>query len=563
MAKQEIHAQLDCEEVINQNFDSSTFTNTDIDSDENRKRTSWCLDELLQENQDEDRLRQELIQRATTRLRRRMLEQGLQDVMSQIVSLETQLETLRLDTATTIDTVSDIVDGSKSTEGAQHMNRQMDVLEKRLKSHQLGLYQLQTNDAMEEDSSVLASEAMAKSDSFVSSYTTPLTTLSMSRLSSLSIMSSIFGKSSNSSSRATSISDNCSMTSDKEDNGRYSKRSFEYNPKIQGTMSALNDDNSVSRIGSFSSSEWRQPSMEEEDHPFYDLAGKRSFGAGSFCGSVYQDDQEQQQSSTATLPLPRGNTAEIRSRRRHRRQLHQQYLEQHRQGHDFMSDDGSVMSDDVSTYSSISSLSNIITNVQNDVYYRHPLSPVTPPPHYTGSFFEQMEQPHSYKDPMQSWLSSHEYEPVELQQEVLPCDTYDMHTNTSIYPQRNVLDETMSFLDNLSENGDDGGFGEDVYLLLSNRDLCCRPLSEIETTMKELRQQDQPVSMMTVKSILGVLNPIAWCQLGIKCSSEMIYNGTCSALQWCRFLSVLAAAVVISVLKGPEDIRRYSTSSVY
>jgi hypothetical protein len=550
MANQDIHAQPDCWEAYPY-FDSSTLIHPD--SDPVKKRTSWCLDELPQDNQDEDRLRQELIQRATTRLRRRMLEQSLQDVMSQVVSLQTQLETLRLDAATTIDTVSNIADESKSTEGTQRMNRQLDVLERRLKSHQLGLYQLQNNEAVKEDHTVLASEAMAKTDSFAS-HKTPLTALSMSRLSSMSIMSSIFGRPATPSSSATSISDNSSMPNEKKDKRRYSKKASKYNHQCQETVE---DDDSVSQIESFGSSECHQPTVEEEDHPFYDLAGKRSFGAGSFCGSVYHDNQEKQQLPTATLPVLSGNTAEIRSRRRQRRQRHQRYLEQQRQQqHDFMSDDGSVISDDVSTYSSISSLSNIVTNARHEAYYRHPLSPVTPPPHFTGSFFEQMQQPRFYKDPMQSWLSSHEYD--HLQQE-LPCDTYNSYNN-SIYPQRNVLDEAMSFLDGISENGDDGGFGEDVYLLLRRPDLCCRPLSEIETTMNKLRQQEHPVSMMAIKDVLHLLNPAAWCQLGIKYSSELAYNATCSSLQWCRFLSVLAAAVVISVLKGPEDIRRYSST---
>jgi hypothetical protein len=549
MANQE--QQLDCWEA-NQYFDS---TNTDIDSDENRKRTSWCLEELLQDGQDEDRLRQELIQRATTRLRRRMLEQGLQDVMRQVVSLQTQLETLRLDAATTIDTVSDIADESKSTEGVQRLNRQMDVLERRLKSHQLGLYQLQNNDAIKQDQSVLASEAMAKSDSFASSHTTPLTALSMSRLSSMSIMSSIFGRASTPSSRATSISDNSSMASEKKDKRRYSKKSSKYSSQFQETVSAFKEDDSVSQTESLDSSEWQQPTIGEEDHPFYDLAGKRSFGAGSFCGSVYHDDQETQHVPTMTLPVPSGNTAEIRSRRRERRKRHQQRRQQH---HDFMSDDGSVISDDVSTYSSISGPSSIVTNARYDVYYRHPLSPTTPPPHYTGSFFEQMQQPRLYKDPMQSWLASHEY--IHLEEQELPTDIYNVQ-NTSIYPQRTVLDEVMSFWDSISENGDDGGLGEDLYLLLRNPDLCCRPLSEIESTMNELRQQEHPVNMMAVKDTLRLLNPAAWYQLGIKYSSDLIYNATCSSLQWCRFLSVLAAAVVISVLKGPEDIRRYTASS--
>ncbi|KAL9548009.1 hypothetical protein MBANPS3_005886 [Mucor bainieri] len=498
----------------------------DIASDEQQqKRTSWCIES----DDDEQRLRQELIQRATARLRRRMLEQGLQDVMRQVVSLQTQLETLRVDATTTIDTVSTIFDESKTAEGTQKMNRQMDVLEKRLESHRMGLvqlqeqqqqhhqHQLQQKSEADQSSTLLTSEAMEKSES-------NLTAMSMSRLSSLSLMSSIFGRSSSSSaatSRATSVSGGV-------DPHDHFKKQFQAQQQQQQqqdpfeSLSTLEDDENISQIES--------------------IAGKRSFGAGSFCGSVYHDNQQ----DPVTVPAPCNNSAEIRSRRRQRRQRHKQQLEQLQ--HTF-EDDASVISDDLSTFSSISGLSMA---KNNEIYLHHPLSPTTPPPHCTGSFFDQIQQhplANNKKDPMQAWLSSHD-------------DGYnDMAWDNTLYSQRNVLDEAMSFLDGLSENGSDGGFRQDVYLLLENPDLCCRPLSEIETKMNELRRQDTkqaPASLtdFMLKDILWLLKPSAWCQLAMKYSSNLIYNLTCSSLQWCRFLSVLAAAVVISILKGPEDIRR-------
>ncbi|KAF1803843.1 hypothetical protein FB192DRAFT_1278547 [Mucor lusitanicus] len=492
----------------------------DIESDEQQqqqKRTSWCIES----DDDEQRLRQELIQRATARLRRRMLEQGLQDVMRQVVSLQTQLETLRVDATTTIDTVSTIFDESKTAEGTQKMNRQMDILEKRLESHRMGLVQLQEQQqqksVVDQPASMLTSEAMQKSDS-------NLTAMSMSRLSSLSLMSSIFGRSSFSSaatSRATSVSGGV------DQHEHFKKQIQEQQQQQQQdpfeSLSALEDDDNISHIESIGNSDWRSATSSSvasaEDHPFYDLAGKRSFGAGSFCGSVYHDNQQ----DPVTVPAPCNNSAEIRSRRRQRRQRHKQQLEQLQ--HQF--------EDDAS----------------------HPLSPTTPPPHCTGSFFDQI-QPYpmmnSKKDPMQAWLSSHD-----------DNDFSDMAWENTLYSQRNVLDEAMSFLDELSENGSDGGFRQDVYLLLENPDLCCRPLSEIETKMNELRRQDTkqaPPSLtdFMLKDVLWLLKPSAWCQLAMKYSSNLIYNLTCSSLQWCRFLSVLAAAVVISILKGPEDIVRRS-----
>lgn len=440
---------------------------TDSDSEElNEKRTSWCLDN----NDDEQQLRQELIQRATTRLRRRLLEQGLQDVMTQVVSLQTQLESLRLDAITTIDTISDIFDDNKNEKSSVKMNRQMDVLERRLSLHKSSLEQFTiTPDHHDHDDHLLSKKDQQP---------TPLTAMAMSRLSSLSLVSSIFGRTSDCTSD-TSISDRQSII----------------------------DDDCISHI----------ESIGGEDHPFYDLAGKRSFKEGSFCGSVYS---EQEQGEQPNIPC---NTSEIRWRRRQRRQRHQQYLEQQKK-HSYSDDNESFISDDISSFGN---------NKPNALIHPLSCSPMTPPPNYhAGNYFFKStaaaEQEFDYnKDKTQSWLYAN-----------------NSHLNENIYPQRNVLDEAMSFLDSISENGDDMGFGEDFYLLLRNPDLCCRPLSEIQTTMQELRQQQQ----------LQYLNPTHWCKMGM----DVVYKTTCTSLQWCKFLSVLSAAVVISIMKGPEDVRRHS-----
>ncbi|KAI8644679.1 hypothetical protein BD408DRAFT_340203 [Parasitella parasitica] len=465
----------------------SEFDHADAESDEKQqKRTSWCLEN----NDDEQRLREELIQRATARLRRRMLEQGLQDVMHQVVSLQTQLETLRVDAAATIDIVSTIFDESKTAEGTQKMNRQMDVLERRLEAHRTDLSQLQETQQEHQpvgEPTRLTSEAMKKTDSNLTA---------MSRLTSHSLMSSIFGRGSAATSRATSVTSGVSEKSTKKHQQQQQQDPFE-------SLSTLEDDDNISHIESIGNSDWNSTSANEEDHPFYDLAGKRSFGAGSFCGSVYHGNQQ----DPITIPAPCTNTAEIRSRRRQRRQRHKQQLEQ------------------------------LQHPSEDDIYMRHPLSPSTPPPNCTGSFFDQIQQQSNFndkKDSMLEWLSNH-----------------------GIYPQRNILDDTMSFLDDIGENGSDGGFRQDLYLLLKNPDLCCRPFSEIESKMSELRRQDtNQLTVAMLKDVLTLFKPTFWCQLAMKYSTNLIYNLTCSGLEWSRFLSVLAAAVVISIMKGPEDIRR-------
>ncbi|OBZ86644.1 hypothetical protein A0J61_05299 [Choanephora cucurbitarum] len=397
----------------------------------------------------EQQLRQELIQRATSRLRRRVLEQGLQDIMRDIASLQAQLDTLRLEAVTTMDTMANVSEDPKTAEGTQRMNRQMDILEKRLESHKSGLFQLQS------------SNLMAKVTSTQSS-------TSMSRLSSLSLMPSIFCRSDTTISQATSVSDNKGLMD-------------------EDTMSEINCHSSI-----------------DDDDPFYDLAGKRSFRAGSFCGSVYHENQQ-----IPTVPIQDGNSTDIRQRRRQRRQRHRQSMERRqREG-----TDDSVYSEDLSSVSSLG---------QKEIFH-HPLSPIMRPIGADGYLFDNS---------MESWLSS--YSPNMLNQ---------------LCPQRNVLDEAMSFLD---EN-DDGGFEEDIYLLLQNPDLCSRPLSEIEATMNELRLQERKGSVL--RFAIQLLKPTAWYQLGLKYSGNLVYQMTCYSLQWCRFLSVLSAAVVISIMKGPDDIQ--------
>ncbi|KAI8334492.1 hypothetical protein BD560DRAFT_493890 [Blakeslea trispora] len=423
--------------------------------------------------EDEQQLRQELIERATTRLRRRLLEQGLQDVMHEMASLQAQLDTLRLEAVATMDTMANVSEDSKTTRGTQRMNRQMDILEKRLESHKLGLFQLTSTPHMD-------------------IHQTQPSSTSMSRHSSRSLMSSLFGRSNSNTtvSQATSISHHDSVDRLHKDIHHHDEE-------------------------------------EDNDDPFYDLAGKRSFKAGSFCGSVYHESQQ------TMTPVQDCNSVDMVKRRRQRRQRHRQSME--RRQH-FMDQTDSVISEDMSSISSTTS--HLVGS--KDVFH-HPLSPISP--RVTPIAFSGLDRTHRFFDnSMQSWLSDQ------------PKDADWMCH--SVCSQRNVLDDAMSFLDGLDEN-DDGEFEKDIYLLLQNPDLCRRPLSEIEATMKELRLQENNGSLISFA--LQLLKPSAWYQLGIKYSGNLVYQMACSSLQWCRFLSVLSAAVVISIMNGPDDIKRHSS----
>lgn len=410
----------------------------------------------------EQKLREDLIQRATTRLRQRLLEQELEQVLHKVVSLQSELESLRLDVTVTLDTVSTIDENTTSTQ-------KLLTLERRLDAHKSTLVGLKDQTIIEKPTE--ANNTTKEDD--ISPY-------SMSRLSSLSLMSSLFTRSSSNSSRATSII-------------------------MSGDEKPLYHN--------------------EEDHPFYDLAGKRSFGAGSFCGSVYGDD-----SINSHVPMLSSNSSEIRyKKRRQRRQHYQQQCFYHENNEE----------DSMSDYSS-SSCSSSVSNVMLDC----PLTPTTPPPCYYNDFNQSYHQP---------WIN--EDDPLDSKMSLYKANYTDCYYG--LYPQRNILDEAMSFLDGLSENGDDGGFGEDMYFLLQNPDLCCKPFSEIMDTLSRQHQQQE----IMLKDVIHLLKPTTWIQLGLKYSGAMLYDVTCTSLEWCRFLSILSAAVIISLMKGPEDMKKYTITS--
>ncbi|KAI8878257.1 hypothetical protein K501DRAFT_32952 [Backusella circina FSU 941] len=526
---------------------------------ENPKRTSWCIES------DEQQLREDLIQRATHRLKRRMLEEDLSKIMQQITVRQAHLEALEMDTTTTIDIVTDI-SGNSNVEEINQLRYELQLLKIRLDAHRADLQELEPTASGH--SFPVSSQEMAKSTSKVSHQSS-----AMSRLSS----DSIFGRALSTSSRATSISDQSDSRSSldftSEQKRERRRRRIQYQrQKYQASLaraSAMDDDDDYLSLldDSENASQhiWVSKSCMDDDAPFYDLAGKKSFKQGSFCGSVYCDTDQQ----FAPIPVPeQGHSIDTRSRRRQKKRLeqlrqkeqeeeeqhqyhhhhHQQeYQHQHYYQHsleqDFLSDnEGSVASN--MTFSSISTLSNLLPEI------RHPLSLNTPVPQCTtnDSYFgpkgnsSNNDDMQYYKNAMHAWLSDSDSVFEETQSIARIRKSIESYT----YPDRNVLDEAMSFLDGLGEDGDDGGFGEDMYLLLHNPDLCCRPLSEIQTTMHQLKQG---------QSLMSLLFTMLWPGTYIQFFISMAYSTACTSLEWCRFLSILGAAVVISLLHGPKDLK--------
>ncbi|KAI7867690.1 hypothetical protein BDF14DRAFT_1800771 [Spinellus fusiger] len=491
----------------------------------------------------EQQLKEELIQRATTRLRRRLLEEGLSDVIQQVVFLQTQIDLLKTDTNATIHAVMNIgqQDGFynsdvDSTKEFHHYNSQIQVFERRLQAHKDQLEQFRQPDYVANG----VSENTANNnnnnspnnshnnsnnnnisdgaDSAIHHPMPPVSSLSMSRLSSLSLVSSLFSRS-----RSHSNASSASATS--------ASRRLSATSATHATDTTMVTNSDTIRISLSDSQPLPELNTEEEQQRRHRRRRRVRRLRQQYQERVHVQDplstgiewqpKEWESIHTKeachcvqrvcdpyhTLPIPApANNAEMRRTRMYPESV--------------TSSDSSMLS--MSSSSSLSSPCGLENMADLTYHYfssdaRHPLSPMTPPLHYFDS-----------PSPL---YSSHQEWPV-------PHKTWDCHN----VPERNVLDDTLSFLDGLSENGDDGGFKEDIYQLLLHPDLCCRPLSEVEGTINALRDPPHPLS------------PSALCAYGKRQSLALAQDAVDSSWKWCKFLSVLSASVVVSLAHGPNDL---------
>ncbi|KAG0165373.1 hypothetical protein DFQ28_008959 [Apophysomyces sp. BC1034] len=531
-----------------QSFEHDHFKCTTIDNllhDQN-KRTSSSFPSVLDDSNDrkeDQQFKYELIQRATTRLRRRLLEEGLSDIMRELIHKQSQLEFLRAETAATIDAVTRLEnqedcmteDDDACSSVDQHtgdtkkQNLQLDVLERRLQTHKDQLGQIKAPETVNAKTNT-AQPAPVKAS------LPSLSALSMSRLSSLSLMSSLFSRSpsqSDSSSSVTTFSDSmsesCTTSSidcdpsvnDPEEQQRRHRRRRRVRHHRQRYQERAKTGESFTELEwkSQISNDWQQ----QNEQLFY--------------GGL-QDDyckQHQPKSADPMMPAPTALSNHLERRNNH-----------HHQRYESMSSIETPL--DLMSMSSSSSLSSTrglrdLPSVAHRLaaaasHARHPLSPRTPttppppPPFLQESFGERT----MYGDDgeLETWLIRPGYEPsltAEEEKWITP--------RMQALPERNVLDEAISFLDGLSEDADDGGFGEDFYFLLRHPDLCCRPLDEIKDTISQLRQDEQQLDAAT------------WGQYGSQCTKAV----ACTGWKWCKFLSILATAVTISIVNGPDDLR--------
>ncbi|KAI7879744.1 hypothetical protein K492DRAFT_208009 [Lichtheimia hyalospora FSU 10163] len=359
---------------------------------------------------DQQRLKDQLIEKATARLRRRLLEERLSNVMHNVIEMQSQLEFLRVDAAATIDAVANMDDDN----GNQQCR--LEALERRLQAHQDQLDQLKKqNDAVATATTTTTTSAATDENSTVCDKPASTFGFSMSRLSSLSLMSSLFSRSNSSISSHSSYP----MEQDRGDD----------------------DDDDCCSVASFMTEE------QQRTHRLRRMRLQRQQPYSRSCMRETNYDSDEDSDNSCD---------------------------------DVLSDIGTLSS--ASSLSRPRALYEVAPAFAKRLHeHRHPLSPTTPKEYF--------------------------------------------------YEERNVLDDAMSFLDSLSDNADDGGFGQDMDFLLRHPDLCCRPLSEIQETMTEIQRRESQTTL-----------------------SQWTQAACAQSWKWYKFLNVLTAAVMISVLKGPDDM---------
>ncbi|KAI9262164.1 hypothetical protein BDA99DRAFT_537510 [Phascolomyces articulosus] len=550
--------------------------------------TTQDMMDIMMKNkkQDEQRYKDDLIEKATMRLRRRLLEQQLSEVMHNVIQMQSQLEVLRVDTSATIDAVANI-------QQDEQYNR-LESLERRLNAHQKQLNQLvkqavttEQQQPEDDDDNTVA----------VDCNTTTLNqkptaqAFSMSRLSSLSLMSSLFSRTSTASTRATSraLSDTASCynddqtVEDEDDDDCMSVASSMMSDTPEARQRRHRRRRRVKhhrqahrmRTDDVTELKWSQKAptlfpLPEQPHTMMkntdnDYTCSSYLDHPNLTLNQYNYDNSNNSKAQEEDTLSDIGSMSTASTMSHPRAIYDM-LDHHReflknnlssfQGHtrfdDYLNDnddDGTETTtttqqqQEDATYEKNPYATAMMAAMQRGDRPRHPLSPLS------ENFFREN-------------ASSFAAAAVGLK------DYYDLDCN--------VLDDALSFLDSMSV--DDDGFGEDMEFLLQHPDLCCRPLDEVRTTMIGhtnyptnddddsfyfLQQQQRATTASLYNSNLRrqrhrqhqkVTIPSALYHYGMRWMSSMGYSACMKSVRWCKFLSILFAAMMVSILKGPQDV---------
>ncbi|KAI7846896.1 hypothetical protein BDC45DRAFT_527918 [Circinella umbellata] len=506
-------------------------------------------DRMNNKKEAEQRYKDDLIEKATKRLRRRLLEEQLSKVMQSIIQMQSQLEFLRVDASATIDAVANI-------QQDEHYTR-LESLERRLKDHQKQLNQL----AKQTVNSTTTEQEDEDDDNTVAVDTTHHLqqqqekphTFSMSRLSSLSLMSSLFSRSASSNntpatSRAASeaasscyndhgnsedVNDDCvsvasSMMSDTpEERQRRHRRRSRVKHHRQAKMMRTDD---VTEL------KWNQKAptlfplpeqptvtkttvtpLHHHNNRMHYLGNNKN---NNYSNNDNDDDDILSDIGSMSTASTMSNPRAIYDMLDHHREFLKNNLSSY-QGDTNDDDDDSQQENEIQYFNK----QKTVTSTQNG-RPRHPLSPLS------QNFYLE-EKPPFFSEKGGNLSDYYEFD----------CD---------------VLDDALSFLDNMSS--DDGGFGEDMEFLLGHPDLCYGPLNEIlgkKAMTGSSYHNNQQCTKRQSRYYHGqskVTIPTALYHYGMSWMSSMGYSACMKSVRWCKFLSILFAAMMVSVLKGPQDI---------
>ncbi|KAF7731808.1 hypothetical protein EC973_008323 [Apophysomyces ossiformis] len=474
---------------------------------ENENSWKWMFDyHQYSHHQEHIANKEQLIQQATNRLRRRLLQEGAADVLSEITRLQTHLEMLRIEAAHTVDKVTEIGEDNNRCES-------LDELEQRLEKHRAELAQFKV--------APVANGPLTASDSCATAIT------SSSSFSSSRTLASLFSQpqprfvSADNHSEATSITNNPStdpeniQADDQLLRERRRRRVKLHRERYKDRPTREVDDLVSSRHG------WSQPASRHQPTSCL-RSHEKSANNDVALYNTNETKAHKQSPLFSGAALQRNHTAEM-------------------QGMNFSS---LFASSDISHPS----------YQQSKLY--HPLSPLgvafgkTDVPFSRAicvsgfSDDEEQDEKGDYnrqqeEDSSVDWFSDQDFYQQHYTYPPSETDSWlQMHKNLPppVYiPERNVLDDALSFLDGLSSGEDDGGFSEDMYFLLGRPDLCCRPLSEIKEVMSEHRRMEKKRSWLgkTLESHMRTILYTGW--------------------RWCRFIGVLSLAIVVSLLRGPDE----------
>lgn len=384
------------------------------------------------------RSKEDLIEQATARLRRRMLQDQLSNVMQQVIQTQSQLEVLRVETAATI----------RAVENSDDSKCRLDSLERRLVTHQKQLQRLQNA------SRHVSPPGLPSFPSFSS-------TISMSNISSLFSRQTDARKDDNSDDNQSIASSVCSSLLDpdeKEKRRLRRERVKNHRQRYEQKRRMHSNDSHCTDV------DWNDHVVPERP--------------------CLVEDEENQDDDEATCyptivpaPAPSAFEPEMIT---------------------------PSTSSSLSVPHGLDNVSSLRQKFMGDTFGRHPLSPITPdfPPDNFLEFFEKPPQ------------------------------------------QRNTLEDgALGFLDRLTDYADDGGLSPETDKTFGYPDniVCYQPRPE-------------PCSLTAYDLACIILSPTVMARYGLQYIASIVGAAFACGWRWCKFLIILFAALMISLINGPQDI---------